>query len=200
MVNLISKELAEHAINGGFIHCRDIHDHSCAWQAFEKFWTVMKIASKFYLPIHCIPILIFKRKKILEQPLQVVKQAAVNVLRSCLFMSCYIAIFRYLTCLLKNTRGKIDRLNIVIAGFFCTFAILFEPSHRRTELALYLIPRFLEAFWAFLEKRGFVQSVQYGEVLIFAFAMGIIMYCYQNEEKSIKSTYLSMFKRFWGIN
>jgi len=87
-----------------------------------------------------------------------------------------------------------------MAGFICTFAILFEPSHRRTELALYLIPRFLEAFWTFLEKRGFVQSVQYGEVFIFALAMGIIMYCYQNEEKSIKSTYLSMFKRFWGVN
>ena len=132
--------------------------------------------------------------------MDIIKSCAKNVLRSCLFMSFYIAIFRYLTCFFKNYRRKIDRLNIILAGFICTFAILFEPAHRRTELALYLIPRFLEASWAFLEKRGFVASIQYGEVLIFAFAMGIIMYCYQNEEKSIKSTYLSMFKRFWGVN
>lgn len=66
MVNIISKELAEHVINGGFIHCRDIHDNSCAYTALEKFFTVLKISFKFYLPIHAIPILIFKRKKILE--------------------------------------------------------------------------------------------------------------------------------------
>lgn len=66
MVNTISKELAEHVINGGFIDCKDIHDHSCAHNAFLKFITVMKIASKFYLPIHSIPVLIFKRKKLME--------------------------------------------------------------------------------------------------------------------------------------
>jgi len=31
MVNTISKELAQHVIDGGFIDCKDIHDHSCAW-------------------------------------------------------------------------------------------------------------------------------------------------------------------------
>ncbi len=65
MVNTISKELAEHVISGGFIHCRDIHDHSCLWSAFLKFLTILKVAFKFYLPIHAIPVL-FRRKKIME--------------------------------------------------------------------------------------------------------------------------------------
>ena len=67
MVNIISKELAEHVINGGFIHCKDIHDHSCRYVAWQKFWTVMKIAVKFYLPIHLVPALIFKRKNFRTQ-------------------------------------------------------------------------------------------------------------------------------------
>lgn len=29
MVKTISKELAEHVLNGGFIECKDIHDFSC---------------------------------------------------------------------------------------------------------------------------------------------------------------------------
>ena len=136
----------------------------------------------------------------MNRPLTVMKQLAKNILRSCLFMATYVAIFRYLTCWMKNTRGVIDRWNILVPGFLCTFSILFEPAHRRTELALYLIPRFLEAAWMFLEKRRLVVTVQYGEVLIFSFAMGILMYCYQNEEKSIKPTYLGMFKKFWGTN
>ena len=113
-----------------------------------------------------------------HSPFEVFKACAVNVLRSCMFMGTYVAIFRYLTCILKNYRGKVDRLNVIIAGFLCTFGILWEPAHRRSELAIYFIPRFLEASWATLEKRGYVQSFQYGEVLIFAIAMGIIMYCY----------------------
>ena len=66
MVNTISKELAQHVINGGFIHCRDIHDHSCLWNSFLKFLVVLKVAFKFYLPVHGIPVL-FKRKRIVEQ-------------------------------------------------------------------------------------------------------------------------------------
>ena len=66
MVNTISKELAQHVINGGFIHCRDIHDHSCQWNALLKLMTVLKVAFKFYLPIHAIPVL-FRRKKLMEQ-------------------------------------------------------------------------------------------------------------------------------------
>ena len=123
-----------------------------------------------------------------------------NIIKSCLFLSCYIAIFRYGLCKVKNVRQKIDTWNVIIPAIACTFAIFWEPSHRRIELALYLFPRFLEALWEFLLKRGLVKSVPNGEVLLFSFAMGIIMYCYQNESKAIKSTYLSMFQKFWGTN
>ena len=132
--------------------------------------------------------------------MEVAKTLAKNLLQSCLFMASYVAIFRYLTCFLKNYRGKIDHWNVVIPGMLCTFGILFEPASRRTELSLYLIPRFLEALWMFLEKRDLVKAVRHWEVLVFCLSMGILMYCYQNEEKAIKPTYLTMFKSFWGIN
>ena len=88
----------------------------------------------------------------------------------------------------------------MVPSFICIFAILAEPSSRRTELALFLIPKFLEAFWMFLEKRGLVRVVPHWEIIVFCFAMGIIMYFYQNEEKSIKPTILNMLKSFWGVN
>ena len=66
MVNTISKELAQNFLNTGFIHCKHIHDHSCLWNAILKFLVILKVAFKFYLPVHAIPIL-FKRKKIVEQ-------------------------------------------------------------------------------------------------------------------------------------
>lgn len=84
-----------------------------------------------------------------------------------------------------------------MSAFICTFAIFFEPPYRRTELALYMIPRFLEAIFLFLHKNHLVLNMEYGEVMLFSVAMGIIMFFYQNEDKNINSTYLSMFKKFW---
>ena len=77
---------------------------------------------------------------------------------------------------------------------------MFEPAGRRTELALYLAPRFLEAVWNFLLRRKIVVNIRNGEVILFAIAMSIICYCYQNEEDCIKPTYLGVFKKFWGEN
>ena len=63
-----------------------------------------------------------------------------------------------------------------------------------------MFPRFLESAFLFLEKRGYLKSIPNGEVFVFAVALSVIMYSYQNEDRNIKSTYLSMFKKFWGKN
>ena len=132
--------------------------------------------------------------------MEVLKQLAKNLAQSCMFMATYVFVFRYMMCFLKNVRGKIDHWNVIIASLLQVSGMLFERASRRTELALYLIPKFLEAVWMFLDNRGLVRVVPHWEVIVFSFAMGILMYCYQNEPKSIKPTYMSMFRSFWGDN
>ena len=61
-VSSMSKELMEHVYNGGFLHCKDLHAHSCNYNTWLKFKTVFSASFKLYIPIHCIPVLIFKRK------------------------------------------------------------------------------------------------------------------------------------------
>ncbi len=200
MVNAFSKELKEHILSGGFVECRHIHDGSCEREAALRFYKVLKLALKFYLPIHLIPTLIFKRKHLKDQPLAVLKSFLKSFIRSVLMLATYCTIFRYLLCQTKNRRHKVDRWNPIISGFCATFSILYEPASRRAELTLYLVPRFLEAVWNFLLRRNWVQNIKNGEVLLFAVAMSIIGYCYQNEEDCIKPTYLGIFKKFWGEN
>ena len=79
--------------------------------------------------------------------METVGHIAKNTLQSVLFISTYTTVIRYLLCFLKNMRGKMDRWNVLIAALVATFAILFEPASRRNDLALYLIPKFLEAVW-----------------------------------------------------
>lgn len=200
MVKEISEELALAVINGKFLECKDIHNDSCTYHAVEKFFLVFRTAVKFYLPIHVIPLICFKIKKLREQPLPTLKGLLKNIFMSCLFMSSYIALFRFFLCFNKNVRGKIDIWNVIIAGLISTFGIIFEPSGRRAELALYILPKSLEALWKWLLKRDLVKPIKHGEVLLFAIGMGIIMHCYQADEKNVKPTYLSIIKKFFGTN
>ena len=177
-----------------------MHDYSCEYEAALRFWRVFKLALKFYMPIHLVPLLIFKGKRIRKEPGKVLKSFLKGFMRSVMMLSVYCMIFRYGLCQTKNLRQKVDSLNPIIAGFSATFSILWEPANRRVELALYLVPRFLEALWNFFLRRGIVKNIRNGEVIFFAVAMAIICYCYQNEEESIKPTYLGIFKKFWGEN
>ena len=62
MVKKISEELADHVYRGGFIHCKDIHDGSCIMNSLMKCNSVFRAATKFYVPLHVIPVLLFKRR------------------------------------------------------------------------------------------------------------------------------------------
>mgnify|MGYP006889564863 CR=1 FL=1 len=90
----------------------------------------------------------------------------------------FVAVFRYLTCFLKNKRGKMDRWNVIISCFVCAFSILFEHTSRRSELAMYLVPRAMESFWNLQVKHGRVANLPLGEELVFALSMAFLMYCY----------------------
>ena len=178
MVKDLSAEMLEHAYKGGFVACKHIHDHRCEWTAFIKFITTFNKAIKFYLPLHFIPVLLFKWKKLKEEPKKTLTNAAKNIAMSSFCLDTYLMIFRYLLCKLKNVRGKMDRWNLIGACFFCGFAIIFESEPRRNELALYLIPRALEAIFNYNVKIGRVSGFKNGEVLVFASCMSSIMYCY----------------------
>lgn len=108
MVKPISEELKQHIIKGGFLDCKDFHDHSCAWEALVRFAVVFKNAYKYYLPIHIIPLLIFKRKKLMTEPLKTLKYTLINYLKSVCFMSLYVCILKFSMCKTKNIRRKVD--------------------------------------------------------------------------------------------
>ena len=178
--------------------CSVIHDHSCEMHFVKRFLLVFNLAYKFYIPIHILPALIFKRRKLTKEPIKILRAAAKNILKSTLFISCYVSFYWYFICKIKNYRKKTDKWNIILAASLCCFSVLWEPSNRRSEMALYMFPRFLESAMLYLVDRGYVKPIPKGEVVAFAIALSFIMYCYQNEEKNIKPSYHSLFKKFFG--
>ena len=123
-----------------------------------------------------------------------------NIINSSLFLSVYVAVFRYMLCVTKNTRGKVDRWNLIIACFTCSFAMMFEEKSRMREIMFYMVPRALESMYNLMAQKGMVKHFAYAEVLVFAFAMAFIMYHYENNPENIKPTYRNLLKKFFGVN
>ena len=200
MVGPLPQHVIDNFYNGKMVHCSYIHDHSCEMSAFIKFFRVFFMALRMYGPIHGIPSLIFKWNRLTKEPIKIIKKCIFNILRSSLFLATYVSVFHYFICRSRNYRKLSDIGNIVVASFFCSFAQLIEPVSRRTEVALFMFPRFLESMHLAMVKRGLARSYNNAEILIFSLAMSVMMYCYQNDEKHIKASYLSMFKKFFKTN
>lgn len=62
------------------------------------------------------------------------------------------------------------------AGLAASGSILIEKKSRRSELALYVMPRAVDAFVLALTKKRWVPSVKFGEVILFSLCMGGLMY------------------------
>ena len=112
------------------------------------------------------------------RPIKVLKNLVINIIRSSMFMAVFVAVFRFMMCHSKNYRQKMDRWNVVISCLTCSIAILFEPASRRSEIAMYLVPRALESLWKLQVISGRVKNLKYGEELVFALSMALLMFCY----------------------
>ena len=138
--------------------CSVIHDHSCEMHFVKRFLLVFNLAYKFYIPIHVLPALIFKRRKLTKEPLKILKAAAKNILKSTLFISCYVSFYWYFICKIKNYRKCKKTLSrsyfwlsgemftvwsfSTLSSLFCLLALTPDAAgdvspHRKTSLLSY---------------------------------------------------------------
>lgn len=196
MVKEITPELLKEFVNGKFITCDYVHDHTWEYEFVRRLLSVFKAGLKFYVPIHLIPMLVTRYKMLRQKPLQFLKKLVINVSRSCLFLGTYMALFKYGVWFYKNLTGNWDRQCIAFAGFIGALAILIEPHERRTELAIYFLPKFLEVLWRWLKHYKYTGPVANGEMVLFSVAMSILLYCFHFEKKNIKKAYYTVFEHF----
>jgi len=160
---------------------------------------------KMYIPIHIVPFLLFKRKKLMKKysqtlcsPLPELFKLAKSYTKSVLFAASYTGLLSLFLCLFKNLAGDVNGRITPPAAFISGVALMFENSTRRQEIALFLVPKVLEAFHLLAKRRGFNAKVPIGEALIFGLAMAIIGYFYQFGAEHIKPSYYSACKKVIG--
>jgi len=95
--------------------------------------------------------------------------------------------------------------SILLVASLVVLATLVESQAKVSEMSLYVLPRFLDALWNFLKRRGLVWSVPGGKVWLFSLATSVLTYCYEREVTStqpenLRGYYTSIMRHLLGQN
>lgn len=202
---------------------------SCKPIPAERFLFVFRWSMPIYGALHFIPMLLFKRKVVWREPLRMLARAGVGTLRSATFFGLCVAVYQSYFCakhslysalvrarasgdgsalartLARLPQGAADvligKLSFWLGGVLMGFALLVENKHRRGELAMYVLPKALESAWVILRGRGAVpQTGRYGDALLTAVGMGMVMSIYQNDPEHLSSLVRRILYQFIGPN
>lgn len=135
------------------IDCQHLHDNSCLMHNLicqEKF---VGMALKLYFVVHFLPLIIFKRKRLLKAPLKELFKALKGMLRSTLSMTAFSFIGRYYMCNIKKILGEQTPWNIFLLNSTCAMSIFIENNSRWAEFSMNIFPRLLESWPVYLRKQ-----------------------------------------------
>ncbi|VDI38316.1 Hypothetical predicted protein [Mytilus galloprovincialis] len=186
-----------------FLTCSEVglHKDSCTKHAIKDFFHSIPAFAKLYFPIHLTPVVIFRRKLLLERPKRVLKSLLKNTVFSTAFLAAMVMLAKYVICLLRNFHQRPPPLQThvpVVAGLVCGLSVLFERANRRKELSLFLIPHTLYALYQWGVQRKLIKHVRYSSVALFSLSMISVMHAYEREQDSLSMLFNGLLKYFVG--
>ena len=179
--------------------CKLVHNHSCTYFYLQTFIHTLKFGLKFYLPLHIIS-LILKYKQLVKNPSEAIQKSFKACVRSMMLLSSMILIGRVTLCTWIRITGNANEKMMRLIAASVTLGTFVESSAKISEMAMYLMPRFFDAFWKFLKRRGYCVSVPYGQVIIFCLSISGIIYNSRFDPDSVRPIYRKACGKFFGIN
>ncbi|KAF1780686.1 P-loop containing nucleoside triphosphate hydrolase [Phytophthora cactorum] len=128
-------------------------------------------------------------KRFLRAPFRTLARSTLNATRSNCFLASFVTLYLSLVCMHRRLVSKDHRFIYYLAGLGASPTILLEPKSRRSELALYVLPRALDSLAMILHDRGVCSGFKYGEVALFSASMS-------HEMESMSPFLYSTMKRF----
>jgi len=165
------------------------HDGSCVGHCTSDWVLGLGRAAKIYAPVHIIPVLLFRYKKLMSHPMQQLLDTSRNVLLSCMFLSSYVFAVKFSQCMMRNFTQQDTVPQALLGGFLTGFACLFERPSRVSELMLYCVPKSLEVCWNYLAKHAGAKPVPLYELALFVIGSSLLVAA---RREDIKSTYFNV--------
>lgn len=134
-----------------------------------------------YMSISLVPYVVLNLKRALRDVFGTAGHAIGSAVRSTSFLAAFVGLYSSTISLHRKLFSGDHKLVYYVAGLVASGSILIEKKSRRSELALYVMPRAVDSFVLALTKRRWVPSVKFGEVILFSLCMGGLMYYRQHE-------------------
>ncbi|KAG0332329.1 hypothetical protein BG004_001299 [Podila humilis] len=190
------------------IPCAVLHPSydSCRATNAERFVQVTKNILPVYATLNFVPLLILRMKRLLADPVNVVSKTSFNTLRSSVFLAVFVVLYQSQICghrnLVKNGwMASNNKYLYWLFGVTCSgAAIMVEQESRRAELAMYVLPKAAESLYKILYQKNWIKAVKHWEVMMFSFAMSLIMSFYQQEEQVLSPFVTKLIYHILGRN
>jgi hypothetical protein len=165
---LANRSIGPEDIKATMLPCDCMHPNQSHLERVIKLF-LMNLRDVFpvYTGLYTVPLLLLKGPHMISNASQL-NHLFLNILRSSTFISAIIGLYQLLLCTQRSFLPVESKYWYWIMGVIAALAVLIEKEGRRTELALYLLPKAtMSLLYGFLPKQA--------NYLIFALAMSIIM-------------------------
>lgn len=169
------------------IPCSVLHPDnvSCFKADLKVFIQSAKRIFPLYATLTFLPVIAFSLNKLVRSPVSVITQGLLSTVRSVAFLASFVSLYQVVICLHRKLIPKDHKFVYFFAGIISSLSILIEKKSRRSELALYTMPRGLDSLYMLLCDRKWLAGFPNGEVLIFSLSIGGLMYFFHNEPEAM---------------
>ncbi|XP_023549889.1 uncharacterized protein LOC111808251 [Cucurbita pepo subsp. pepo] len=180
------------------IPCSIIHPdtNSCMAHNTQAASATFKKTFPLYFSLTFVPFVVLHLQKFMDAPGRTCWLAVKGAVRSTSFLSAFVGIFQAVICLHRKVATKDHKLVYWVAGGISALSVLLEKKGRRSELALYVLPRAADSWWYILVNRHLVPNIKNAEVFLFSICMGGLMYYLEYEPDTMAPFLRGLIRRF----
>lgn len=178
------------------IGCNILHPqtHGCVKHNVNVFIDTAKKILPLYASLTVVPTLVFQFGTLMKAPLQTILGLVKSTTRSVSFLASFVTLYMSVVCTHRNLFSTENKYLFWFAGLICSSSIMLEKKSRRSELALYTLPRALDSLYMILNERKWLGTVPNGELYLFMLSMAGLMYYYDFERSTMSNLIASLAK------
>ncbi|MCO5589663.1 hypothetical protein L7F22_043631 [Adiantum nelumboides] len=217
-------DMIEEVKNGkvySHVPCEVVHpwESSHLWSPVDRFLEVTRWILPVYMTLHFVPAIFLRMRAFRKDPLRVFLRSLFGSVRSSSFLGAFVIIFQTIFCSCHSLHDKIlsdPRLAAIVpewarkslvstamhwwAGFATCLSLFIEHKRRRTELAMYVLPKGMESAWSVARQRSWVPFVPGGDLLLTSAGMSLVMGTYAQNPEHLSGIVRRIVYQFVGRN
>lgn len=203
------------------VPCSGVHpwENSHFWSPVDRFVEVTRWILPVYMTLHFVPAVFLRMRAFRKDPIRVFLRSLFGSVRSSSFLGFFVIIFQTLFCgshqlfdfiqerpaLASKVPQWLQKFLVSTmiqwsAGFATCLSLFVEHKRRRTELAMYVLPKGMESAWSVARQRAWVPFVPGGDLLLTSAGMSLIMGSYAQNPTHLSGLVRRIVYQFVGRN